>query len=420
MKLIRVCLTNLFLSLSAFSQTEDFEVMSFELSVADGWQEVTFSNQYTDAVVVTGAITDNDTDGVVAQVRNITDTSYEIRLVDWNTTGLHTAEETITCIAVEAGRHTVGGLIVEAGVKNDFIGNVAINANGQTASSSVYFDPITKQTDAVGDWNYTTFGQVVGEADADAIHVRNVNNKVWTDQYQFRFEKKRDATTAAAIDELHYVVIQAGKSDESSAINFESFSTSNLYNHNGAVCIYPEEIVNPFLMVSAPLVHGGDTTAMRINNITNLNFSARSDEPLAWDGTHAAEALSVFVIGNEDDALQINRVVTTTLEVADQVVVGEGASAAGDAAIAVGQNAVANGDNALAIGSNAQALANNSLAIGENAVTSGDVKLSVVGDSDLDGNLSVSGDLSVDGVTTLRGNVVLELPQGDISMGTYE
>jgi len=96
------------------------EVGTVELSVANDWQNVEILGEYTEPIVVTGAITRNDTDSIVAQVRNVTPASFDIRIVDWGTAGLHTGTETVTFLVAESGRQSVGGLIIEAGKKTNY------------------------------------------------------------------------------------------------------------------------------------------------------------------------------------------------------------------------------------------------------------------------------------------------------------
>ena len=270
------------------------EICSVDLAIADGWVTVPTTRRYSSPVVVTGAITENDTDATVAQVRNVTNNSFDIRLVDWGTPGLHTETETVTCIIAEEGRHEIGGLTFVAGKRNDFASEIAINGSQQTGNQNILFDPIVKEANATGAWNYAAFGQVVGEADEDGIHVRNEIAPNLTNRFRFRFEKGRNATEPVKVDEFHYFVMEAGTANSESPYRIDCSTTGRSIDHNYRTVDFSSEYETPFLMATTPIIRGGHTGAIRMRDLESDSVDVRFDEPTGWDQGHASEEVSLL------------------------------------------------------------------------------------------------------------------------------
>jgi len=273
-----------------------------DISVADGWQVVDIGCEYEDPVIVTGAITNNDTNSVVTQVRNVTTHSFEIRLIDWGTQALHTGTESITCMIAESGVQDYGGLTILAGKKNDFPETITMNNNGQTGYTSIYFTetPIFKQETSSDPFNYNAFGQVIGDQSPDPLHVRNhygsaVNN--WVDHYQFRFEKGIRNSTAVSVEEMHYIVVQCGSTDNSVPQRLESFTGARIYEEVLKPLTLPTLDSLPILMLDAPFVRGGDNTAIRYQDLEDGSVNIRTDEGPGYNEAHTTEEVSALVVG---------------------------------------------------------------------------------------------------------------------------
>ena len=79
------------------------------------WHSVTFEQAIADARVVMGPLSDNGGEAAVTRVRNVTDTGFEFRIIEFDGTGKHLAE-TVSWMAVSAGTHDLGnGQIIAAG-----------------------------------------------------------------------------------------------------------------------------------------------------------------------------------------------------------------------------------------------------------------------------------------------------------------
>lgn len=86
------------------------------VSVTHAWTSVTFTQQFTDPIVVAGPPSYNGTHAIVVRIRNVTSTGFDLRVEEWPyLDGSHT-NETVYWLAVERGRWTLPeGTEVEAG-----------------------------------------------------------------------------------------------------------------------------------------------------------------------------------------------------------------------------------------------------------------------------------------------------------------
>ena len=108
--------------------------LRFETTGRGSWQSVDLANTYVDPVVVVGAPSINGSQPTTVRVRNVTSTSFEVQLDEWNyLDGRHT-EESMGYLVMEAGVHTLrGGMRVVAG-------SAKVNDAWQTLDFASSFD----------------------------------------------------------------------------------------------------------------------------------------------------------------------------------------------------------------------------------------------------------------------------------------
>jgi len=266
---------------------------------------------------------------------------------------------------------------------------------------------ILKQQNSNDLWNFVVMGQpIYNDGITLPIQVRNHNLYSYTDQFRFRFEKGVMDPAGVTLNECHYIVLQTGETDDTVPTKFQVYNTPRAYDHLSKELIIDSTMVDPTLMINMPFIRGSDNAVIRYDNLATGSVFFQVDEAPSQTGFHSLEEVSVVLIGENPDfiapddfeAIAIRRNLT------------------------IGNNAVALSSNSVAIGENASAQEENSLAVGENATTntgntilSGDLS---AGSTTLD-DLTVNGSTILNGGTTLIGDVTLEQPQGDISMGNY-
>lgn len=433
--------------ISPLCAQDPIEFGSVNLSVADGWVTIDLLEGFTTPIVTTGSISSNDIDAVVTEVRNVTATSFEVRILDWGTSGLHTAAETISFMAVEQGRHIIGGLTFEAGKKTDFT-TLTTNANGRTGFQSVYFDPIVKQEGAEGVWNYSGFTQIIGNDDASAINCRLNSSPDWTDKLSFRFEQSTGDSSNVIISELHYIVIQAGEGvTAKDAIPFKVFGTEPLFDDDGAVLEYGDKFENPIIYTRMATIKGYDAANLRVRDVEEEQVTIYVVEATGGDKDHSFEPASMLIIGNPND--HSIRHLDATSVTANSAHLREDMQVDGDVTIGGELLFTDEEGNTVSVGDKLSSLVNSefeSLTVGD-FVNLSDHPLFAVGNGTDENNLSSllvvspSGQttlsnsawladssvdtatgraLLVEGHTELKGTVIISEPQGDISMGDFE
>ena len=86
-----------------------FAVEHGAVSINHQWQQVGFTEDFTDPVVVAGAATYHGSDPGVVRVRNVTEDSFEVRFQEWNYKNRKHTREQIHWLAVERGTWDLGG-----------------------------------------------------------------------------------------------------------------------------------------------------------------------------------------------------------------------------------------------------------------------------------------------------------------------
>ncbi|MER5174045.1 M10 family metallopeptidase [Thioclava kandeliae] len=132
----------------------------------DGWVHVTFSEVITDAVVVLGPITTNGSDPVTAELRNITDEGFDVRLSEWDyLDGDHTTE-TISWMAGTEGQHMLSdGTKITLGTQE---------ITGRAAVDIAYegFDETPTILASVSGEGGQTVTERIGEVDSNSATLR--------------------------------------------------------------------------------------------------------------------------------------------------------------------------------------------------------------------------------------------------------
>ena len=419
------------------AQVDPVEFGEVEIAVSDDWVTVDLEGVYTTPIVSAGSITNNQTQAVVAQVRNVTANSFDIRLVDWGTAGLHTDVETVSFMAIEEGRHTIGGLTFQAGKKTDFSA-MSVDGSSQSGYEVITFDPVVKQPDVVDAYNYTALSQVVGEGDPSAIHSRHRNTASWTDRIQVRFEQGRTDLSDVTISELHYIIIESGSGVTSSGAPFRVFSSDKIYNEDLKVLSYGGSYTDPFIYAKQPFNFGAQPANLRISNVEGDQLMMIVDEATGWDEVHSDEIASVLVIGVPPNAPSAADVNAGQLS-ANSGVIRNGLQVGGNIGVTGNLLFLNNEGESITVGGDVFAdLVNGTLNymplnpenISVNSLTTsllnfqGSPQEVTFDQLTFSPNtpaavVTVGSGLQVDGETVLNGNVIISSPQGDISMGHF-
>ncbi len=238
-------------------------------SVNHEWKTISFSNEFVEVpVVIAGPATRLGPDPVTVRVRNVTTTSFELRLQEWDYRDQAHSYEIVDYMAILPGEHTLGdGTLVSAGSRDD----QGRRWRSYTLGELFENDPVAP----------VVFAQVVSDNDSSATtaRVRNVENS----RFQIRLEQEQANTAPRAPETINYVAIeqgigQAGDLDYEAALTPEKVDHQPyLFNFSGA---YPER---PGLFAATQSYNGGDTFVIRNRGSDAFGASINLEEERSAD-----------------------------------------------------------------------------------------------------------------------------------------
>lgn len=181
------------LTRSAYVQVEGTDLpMEFgELQINDQWQQVNFTRSYLDPVVVAKPLSANDGAPAVVRIDRVGTTGFKIRVQEWTYLDGKHANETVSYIVMERGRHQLpDGAWVVAG-------------RLQTSATNTF----------VSQKFATPFGQVpvmlaaitsVKEADTVAVRLRSIS----TTGFQIGMREQQSKKQQHVAESIDYIAIE--------------------------------------------------------------------------------------------------------------------------------------------------------------------------------------------------------------------
>ncbi|MBO8242260.1 hypothetical protein HA147_06305, partial [Prochlorococcus marinus XMU1410] len=250
------------------------------LSLTEEWQTVTLTKTYTNPVVIVSDPSNNDADSVTTRIKNVTSTSFDIRIDEPEAhSGTHSTE-TASYFVGEAGNYEMSdGTKITLGTvsSNDLISNA--HASTFDIGSSLTNPAVFTQVQTTNDSNWVV------------TRVRSVTSSTFVlglqEQELFYNHNHGDETVG-------YLAIEKGSNKSNGSHTIDVGLTSNNYSHStGSQTFGTTFSETPALIVKMATYKGPDTSNVRIKSITNSSFSAYIDEENSTSSEqyHASEAL---------------------------------------------------------------------------------------------------------------------------------
>ena len=260
------------------------------------WTTVNLSRTYADPIVILGALPTFGGDPSTLRVRNVTSTSFQWRVDEWEYRDEFHANETVAYMVVESGRHTLpSGLVLEAGRR--------------VVGTSEIFVSYSALPGAVG-----VFGTITTENEAEAVCVRFRN--VTSSDFRVRIEEEENGGSTvgalpANIDRSHvlenldYVVITTGSNDGSGTNKLEVGTTPASVTENDFLIGFQNDYgSNRRFFANAITRVGGDPGVIRYRQ--NVGYTGEQvniyyQEEASRDGEFAhgnAEAVAYMMFDN--------------------------------------------------------------------------------------------------------------------------
>ncbi|GAB4198190.1 MAG: hypothetical protein Tsb002_32940 [Wenzhouxiangellaceae bacterium] len=259
-----------------------FEVGSVNVNQSNSgqWRTINLSQSFSNPVVVMGPPTFNGNQPTTIRVRNVTSSSFEYQMDEWEYLDGGHINETIGYLVVEAGSSTLGSLNIEAGI---------------VSSSSVESFRAYSQSFS-GTPVVLTQVATVNEATAVAPRIRNLTANSFAHRIE---EEEAIRASGHAVEDLHYIAIAPG-STSAGGRNILVAITGNSVTQDFFTANFSQTISNPVFLAGMQTRDGGDTSALRYQNLTgsSVQFKVEEEQSLDSEVNHTTEVVGYVVISN--------------------------------------------------------------------------------------------------------------------------
>ncbi len=250
------------------------------LSLTEEWQTVTLNKTYTNAVVIVSDPSNNDTDSVTTRIKNVTSTSFDIRIDEPEAhSGTHSTE-TASYFVGEAGNYEMSdGTKITLGTvsSNDLISNA--HESTFDIGSSLTNPAVFTQVQTTNDSNWVV------------TRVRSVTSSTFVLGLQ---EQESFYSDGHAEETVGYLAIEKGSNKSNGSHTIDVGETSNSFTHSiGSQSFGTTFSGTPALIVKMATRDGGDASNVRTTSISDSSFSAYIDEESSRESeqNHTTEAL---------------------------------------------------------------------------------------------------------------------------------
>lgn len=256
---------------SVKAQTYETGVISVKQPDRTTWFRVDLNNTYAQPIVITGPLTEYGGDPAGVRLRNITSTSFEYQIEEFDSSpSASHAEETFSYLVIEQGVYNVGGNIWEAGITNGNTDGAFLSVPLSGSFSSV---PII-------------FAQLASEQDpaAATLRIRNVT----TSDFEVRVDEEENTSdpTRSASDAIHFLAVQVSSGTIGSGANASPYlaqTSASTIDHTSLPLSFSPAFSQPVLLASTQTTNGGDPFFLRYSELNGNGVNLRIAEETSND-----------------------------------------------------------------------------------------------------------------------------------------
>jgi PKD repeat protein len=287
------------------------EVGSFSHDQTDAstWYTVNLNNSYASPVVIAKALSFNGGQPSHLRVRNVTASSFEWQIEEWEyLDGYHVAE-TISYMVVEAGRHTLeDGTILEAGTES-------VNQNWATVSFSQSFGSTP-----------TLLTSVVTDADPIAVVTRTRN--LGSGSFQVKVQEEEAQDGSHAYETIGWLAIEQGTGTNNGR-NFHAGRTSNSVTHDWYAVSLTGFSSAPIFLCHDDTYDGGNTCSTRWRNLGASSVEVMIEEEQSADSevNHTTEVVGYLAWAGAGEIMPAGRASFASLPEIPEETIGRAADA---------------------------------------------------------------------------------------------
>ena len=262
-------------------------IQSGELTLASTdagrWVTATFKRPFSRTPVVTvGGASQNGSSPVFTRVRNVTRTSFQVRLDEWEYQDGEHVLETVSYLAAEPGRHTLGGVTVEAGAMT-----------GADAPRTATFAQAFAKPPVV-------FAQVASVRDPTPVTTRV--SDVHSGDFRVRLQEQETETRAGrphGNENIHWIALSRGTgtlAGERLRVGRTGAAVTDAWKTIWFKAAYPDAA----LLTAGQSIRGTDPATIRYRTLRTRSAQVRVHEEQSYDNEMAhnmKEKVGFVVIG---------------------------------------------------------------------------------------------------------------------------
>ncbi|MEO0330794.1 MAG: T9SS type A sorting domain-containing protein, partial [Bacteroidota bacterium] len=244
------------------------------------WQTVNLSETYTQPIVIVSPPTYNGSQPTTVRIRNISNSSFEVQLNEWDyLDGWHVTEE-LNYFVIEAGNHTLAGLQIEAGQLT-----VDEKFTAQTFAQSFSSSPVVLVQCASDN-----------EASAAAPRLRNVS----TGSFDIRLQEEEAADDLRLDESIHYVALASGTGSEADW-NLEAASAGDSFTNQWRAVDFETSHTDPLFFATMQSYQGSDPAALRYRSLNSNSVQLKVEEEQSKDSevNHIKETVAYLVLSDK-------------------------------------------------------------------------------------------------------------------------
>ncbi|MBD3314704.1 MAG: carbohydrate-binding protein, partial [Chitinivibrionales bacterium] len=244
----------------------------------EDWDHITLNQSWNDPVIIVSPASYAGSQPAVVRVKDVTSTSFDVQVEEWNYLDGGHVEEALYYIAMPAGIQTIDGITFEAG-------KVDIDHTWTSVSLNHSFSGNQTVLVQLADHN--------GPA-AATVRVRDVSRA----GFDVCVQEEENADGTHAVETVHYIVVENGNGSANGK-EFVAGYTDNDVTDAWYRLDYGQDIASPAFFASINTFNGADPCALRYRNqVYSDHVEIKVEEETSKDDEvgHIEESVRYLVI----------------------------------------------------------------------------------------------------------------------------
>jgi len=227
------------------------------------WKTINLTQTYSNPVVIFSPLSFNDNDPAAIRVKNVTSTSFQYQIDEWDYLDEEHNTETFFFLVIEAGNYELdGGVILEAGKSSVDDHWSKITYNNAFANTPLLFS------------------QVMTYSDNEAVTTRI--KYIDTENFKLKLQAEEGNNGQGhAFETVGWLAFSEGSGNAGRV--YEIDGTNREYDHIFYEIYFNNTYTNPTVFATMQTTYGNDTSVLRYENLLSDEFSIKIEEERSAD-----------------------------------------------------------------------------------------------------------------------------------------